>query len=127
MSIIDFGCAKSYIYRKRPLKGQHLPNMKQPVPVHACRNLFFASKNYFNHNTLSRRDDIIQIVYNLIYLTNPQKFPMAKIFLESRNVFDELGYYKLNFSPEEICQDERVKCFIPVLTEAYKYSYVETP
>jgi hypothetical protein len=35
------------------------------------RNIVFASKHYFNGDTLSRRDDIISIVYNLIYMMNP--------------------------------------------------------
>lgn len=97
------------------------------MPPKYGRNLFFASKNYFSGHTLSRRDDIIQIIYNLIYLTNPKDFKMAKIFLESRNLFYDMQEYKSKTSPEELCQDERCRCLIPVLKEAYSYEYDEAP
>ena len=70
--------------------------------------MFFASPNYFRGHTLSRRDDIIQIVYNLIYLTNPKDFKMAEIFGESEsNAFNRMARYKTGASPKEICSDPR--------------------
>ena len=105
----------------------HLPNIQLIVPPKVTRNMFFASPNYFTGQTMSRRDDIIQIVYNLIYLTNPQDFKMAKIFMESANLFSDMSEYKSNTSPNDICSDERTKCLLPILEEAYSYGYSDTP
>ena len=52
---------------------------------------------------------------------------MSEIFLESENLFSDMSEYKLQASPQEICSDERIKCFLPILEEAYSYSYDETP
>ena len=73
MHFIDFGCSEPYMK-----DGKHVKNMKQRQ---FNRNIIFASKNYFKGSTLSRRDDIISIVYNLIYLMNPHAFMMGEIFL----------------------------------------------
>jgi hypothetical protein len=58
------------------------------------RNNFFASKHYFNGDTLSRRDDIIQICYNLLYFMNTRDFDMADIFLQRDDNFDSMKKYK---------------------------------
>lgn len=74
MYLIDFGCSYAYIK-----DGKHIKNTIDLRDKN--RNMVFASKHYFSGNTLSRRDDIISIVYNLIYLMNPHKFKMGNIFL----------------------------------------------
>jgi hypothetical protein len=75
----------------------HLENEIDPEPEkNKSKNLFFASKHFFSGNKMSRRDDIIEIMYNLIYLANPIELKMAKIFLKSQNVFKEMAEYKLN-------------------------------
>ena len=63
MSFIDFGSSEPYMK-----DGKHVKNFKQRK---FNRNLTFVSKNYFKGNTLSRRDDIISIVYNLFFLMDP--------------------------------------------------------
>lgn len=74
MHLIDFGCSYEYLMKD----GKHIPLVRHSKEKN--RNLIFASKNYFNNITLSRRDDIISIVYNLIYLMNPHVFKMGDIF-----------------------------------------------
>ena len=69
LHLIDFGSSMSYILNQNREKMTHLPNKILFPPI--TRNMFFASPHYFSGQTMSRRDDIIQIVYNLIYLTNP--------------------------------------------------------
>lgn len=64
MYLIDFGCSHAYLK-----DGKHIPNIRSNKVKN--RNIVFASKHYFNGDTLSRRDDIISIVYNLIYMMNP--------------------------------------------------------
>lgn len=42
----------------------HVPNKR----VDLTQNEWFASKNAFDHHLHSRRDDIIQAVYTLVFL-----------------------------------------------------------
>ena len=88
--------------------------------------MLFASKNYFCGHTLSRRDDIIQIIYNLVYLLNPPNFRMVKI-MESDNVFAAMKSYKVGTSPEKVCSESVLECLRPILSEAYSYGYDEKP
>jgi hypothetical protein len=74
MYLIDYGCSHSYIK-----DGVHIKNKIDPRDKN--RNMVFASKHYFNGNTLSRRDDIISIVYNLLYMMNPHNFKMGELFI----------------------------------------------
>jgi hypothetical protein len=77
--ITDFGTAKRF----RDINNAHIINTIEPEmnsrEVH--RNLFFASKNYFSGETLSRRDDLISILYSLLLLLNPRDFKMKEIAL----------------------------------------------
>ena len=61
IKIIDFGLAKKFIEPN----GSHVPKKKEKL---FQGNLIFASKNAFKLNTLSRRDDLISLVYFLLYL-----------------------------------------------------------
>ena len=72
MHLIDFGCSHAYMR-----DGKHIKNLRNNKDKN--RNLAFASKNYFNGQTLSRRDDIISILYNLINLMNPHEFKIGDI------------------------------------------------
>jgi len=64
VTLIDFGQAQKYTS-----KGVHRPNL----PVKQYGNPHFCSKNVFEDQTLSRRDDLIQVIYNLMCLTNSYK------------------------------------------------------
>ena len=87
LSLIDFGSS----YRYRDDEGGHIKDSNSEI---GCdRNLVFVSKNHFNGTTLTRRDDIISIVYNLIYLMNPHDFRMQSIV--ANNMQHEVAYQKL--------------------------------
>lgn len=90
MYLIDFGCSHPYMK-----DGKHIKNLRNSKDKN--RNLVFASKNYFNGHTLSRRDDIISILYNLIYLMNPHEFKIGDIFLSQNfnQSFKQMREYKL--------------------------------
>ena len=70
--MIDFGVSRKYIDEN----GVHLPN--EDV-LSFIGNIIFASHIAFRCQTLSRRDDIIQIIYNLVYLMNPEDSWVYKI------------------------------------------------
>ena len=64
--IIDYGNAQKF---QLP-DGTHRPNGSGPDKF---VNVHFGSKNALNKQTISRRDDIIQIIYNLMCLANSFK------------------------------------------------------
>ena len=61
--LIDFGISQRYLDEK----GEHIP-MNTKVPFKG--NVIFSSKHAFQNLTLSRRDDIISMVYFLIFCIN---------------------------------------------------------
>lgn len=77
MYLIDYGCSYSYLKSN----GHHIQNLIEQN-VSNDRNIVFASKHYFSGQTLSRRDDIISIVYNLLFMMDQNDFEFAKIFVD---------------------------------------------
>ena len=61
--LIDYGLVQQF---KLP-DGTHRPNLKPEV---FTGNVAFGSKNCLDCNTVSQRDDLIQMVYNLMFLHN---------------------------------------------------------
>ena len=123
MHLIDFGCSHAYM-----IDGKHIKNLKKSKDKD--RNLIFASKNYFNGHTLSRRDDIISILYNLIYLMNPYELKLGNLFQSKsfNKSYKQIREYKLKSSPEKICNEtQRRKCLLNFCKEAYSYSFADTP
>ena len=92
LTLIDLGNCEQF----RTSEG-HRPNIYSQETT--SRNCFWASKHYFSKNVLSRRDDIIQIVYNLLYLTQPVKFEMSKVFLDADDQYLAMKKYKLEKTP----------------------------
>ena len=60
--LIDYGQAEKYLLEN----GSHRPNKG----IKSLGNAYFASRNAFKYVTLSRRDDLAQIVYNMMALYN---------------------------------------------------------
>ena len=71
-------------------------------------NAWFTSIFVQNDNTLSRRDDVISIIYSMIYLLTKYE-----------HVYDS-GFIKVA-TPQQMCQG--AECLLPVLEEAYSYHY----
>ena len=60
--LIDFGQARKYLLPD----GSHCPD----TGIEEGGNVHFASLNAFKKQTLSRRDDVIQVIYSLMCLYN---------------------------------------------------------
>lgn len=118
--MIDFGVSRKYIKEDT---GKHIKNSQVNSFV---GNIIFASHHAFECKTLSRRDDIIQIIYNLVYLMNPEVSWIYDI-LNSSNIQEEMRNFKIKATPDEICFGERCKCLIPICKEAYSIGYEEEP
>ena len=87
----------------------------------------FQSANALNRVTQSRRDDLIAMVYSLIYLVNGVSFWASE---HLRNFSDlqreEITKIKNHASPEEFCKGD-ARCFLPILTKIYALEYEEEP
>ena len=77
-------------------------------------------------NQASRRDDIIMIVYNMIYLLNPYNSWMYR-FLRTGDPINDMMKFKAKASAEEICEGERCECILDLCKEAYSYDFEEAP
>ena len=64
LQIIDFGFASRYRSKddRRHLEQKEVPEFQG--------NVFFASANQMNFQSTGRRDDLISLVYLLVYLLN---------------------------------------------------------
>ena len=73
MYLIDFGTVHSYLSKD----GKHLKlKVKSDEEFLFMGNLMYASKNAFTNMPLSRRDDMISLVYIMISLVS-QDIPWA--------------------------------------------------
>jgi hypothetical protein len=118
--MIDFGVSRKYINKDT---GKHLKNEQVNSFV---GNIIFASHHAFECQTLSRRDDIIQIIYNLVYLMNPEVSWVYDI-LNSHNIQEEMRNFKIKSTPDEICFGERCQSMLPICKEAYSIGFDEEP
>jgi len=69
LKLIDFGLSTPYLKKIKDidkLSDQHIKCLK----TNFKGNLAFSSFNAFNEISLSRRDDLISLIYVLIYLTS---------------------------------------------------------
>ena len=89
--LIDFGKAEKF----NLADGCHRPNNLKVQ----TGNPYFCSKNLHLDQTLSRRDDLIQVVYILMCLHN--SFKPLRRFLE--NDSDKFVEIKRETSAEEFC------------------------
>jgi serine/threonine protein kinase len=60
--LIDFGVARRFMDN-----GKHI---KEESNVNFTGNIIFGSKNAFQEKSLSRRDDLISLLYLLVYFFN---------------------------------------------------------
>ena len=75
--------------------------------------------------SLSRRDDIISLMYLLIYCVN-SNLSWIDIARPIADQFDEIGRYKLCTKAQEFCSNS-TKFLYPLLKYAYRLRYTERP
>lgn len=118
LHLIDFGISQRYVDED----GKHHP-MLQKVPFKG--NVIFSSKNAFAQITLSRRDDIISLIYMLIFCINSKQAWIDN----SRPVneqFEEIGKFKVLTKSKDFC-DKETEFLLPLLSYSYKLKYEEKP
>ena len=120
LHIIDFGLSRIYIK-----DGTHIPNKQNSSIVGTMR---YISTHIHEGNVYSRRDDIISILYVIIYLLKG-KLPWCglKVESEDKRTKAEIVYeVKKRTSITELC-DGLPAIFERMLTYAYKIVYDEKP
>ena len=83
------------------------------------QNEWFASKHAFNYHRCSRRDDIIQLIYVLLFL-HTRLYSIR----DEAPTADVIGNFKKKATAARMCDGTP---FEPLLAEAYSYSYDEDP
>jgi serine/threonine protein kinase len=120
VNIIDFGLSRIYIK-----DGTHIPNKQNSSIVGTMR---YISTHIHEGNVYSRRDDIISILYVIIYLLKG-KLPWCGLKVESsdKRTKAEIVYeVKKRTSITELCEGLPA-IFERMLTYAYKIVYDEKP
>ena len=93
--LIDFGISQKYLDEK----GEHLPFKKD---VAFKGNVIFSSKNAFAQYTLGRRDDIISLMYFLIFCVN-SNLSWIDNARPISDQYEEITRYKINTKAKDFC------------------------
>ena len=115
--LIDYGQARKYLLEN----GSHCPNTGEMEDG----NIHFASPNAFKDQTLSRRDDLIQVMYNIMLLEN--RFRPIQRYIGRDPDFERFLEWKIEASPEEFCIVNRQEYLIDALNYCFKLGYEEEP
>jgi hypothetical protein len=100
---------------------EHIPNIICDPYKKFKGNMLFASKNSFIGHTLSRRDDIITIMYMLVFLVNG-KIPNNNKNNSVQMQFEAMKRMKVNVSAERFCKGIAIH-LAPVLTYVYSIEF----
>jgi casein kinase 1 alpha len=116
--LIDFGISSKYLDNHGVHLGENEPNLKV-----GC--VLFASPNLWKKNKLSRRDDLISLVYTLVFFLQGEL-----TFLELGNGEKEkikmIGDKKIKTRPSQICVGN-AECLLGFTTEVFKLEFMDKP
>ena len=116
--LIDFGISQSYLTES----GTHIA-FEKDVPFKG--NVIFSSKNAFDQKTLSRRDDIISLMYLLVFCVNSNQSWIDNMKPIS-DQFEQIGKYKISTKAKDFVT-QQTKFFYPLLKYAYRLEFEERP
>lgn len=112
--LIDFGQCRKY----RDSGGKHLPNKLSQL----YHNPWFASHNECLGSSISRRDDVISLIYTLIH----GRDHFGSLLSKANN--DQAIYlFKLTASAKQVCEGNRTQFLAPIMEEAMSYRYEQKP
>lgn len=117
--LIDFGLSKRYLDEN----GNHVEFRKN---VAFQGNLIFSSKNAFGQVTLSRRDDLISLIYFLIFCVD-SKLDWIDLTRPISDQFNEIARYKILTKPRELCQKPGRQFLYPLCKYIYQLNFKEKP
>ena len=118
--IIDFGLSKKYIDLKTK---EHIPQKKDRSIVGTLR---YISPNVHIGIEQSRRDDLISLLYSLIFLYEG-KLPWDEIKAKTKEEkLEKIYNYKSQYTPEILCQDFPKEIY-PIFEHIFNLNFEETP
>jgi serine/threonine protein kinase len=118
--IMDFGLSKYYLTEN----GEHIKKQTGKSLVGTAR---YASINVHNGIEPSRRDDLISIIYTLIYF-HMGSLPWQGLAIHKSKIdyMESIKEFKIKTSNKELCKSFP-KCFETALTYCYNLKFTETP
>ena len=95
-------------------------------------SFLFASKNAFNYIRTSRRDDLISLVYNLIYMLDSKRLSfIRKVKTSDENFFEKVKEAKLGMTIDDLCgmnlAESRTFLIRPFIDEVMSYRFNDVP
>ena len=117
LHIVDFGLSQ-FLHDKIDSKVSIDSNAE------INRNQFFSSRWVLKGHPYTKRDDVIAIVYNLLFLMDPTESWFEKYM---QVPYLDTIKFKLKATNEELCSGQRCSCMVPLFEEAYSYSINEKP
>lgn len=123
--LIDFGCCQEYRMKPKPQEIEQRHRERQfESKVVGCG--IFQSYEAMRFLTQSRRDDLISMVYTLVYLANGETKWAFEHIRDEDEQEREIMKFKKKASPAEICQGDSLP-LAPILEIIYGLSYDEEP
>ena len=108
--LCDFGFSYSWHNDGKHIQQKEIKGFKG--------NLLFASHNTFKRVTQSRRDDMISLAYQLVYLVNGGFDWMYEGNLSNVLAFEYIKNEKLIMTPERLCNNQSIK-LLPFVKEVF--------
>ena len=103
-------------------------------------NMIFASVNQFKFKITSRRDDLISLVFMLVFLFNDGNLPFIseeQDSMQRNQIFQQIKQAKLEMTPANLCNkncnpadpatSSRASCLIEFATEVFQLGFSDTP
>lgn len=120
--LIDYGLCKKYVDQN----GEHKKQQNETVFE---GNITFASKNALNLKSLSRRDDLMQLCYLLLYIIDGDLiFFDDNDDLTQSQIYIKVKQMKNRLSPEILCsQNEETQILAPFMKEIFALDFPEKP
>ena len=115
LHLVDFGLSDEI--------GSHVNSVYSiSSNFQATKNQFFNSKWVLSGHPYTKRDDVIAIVYNLLFLMDSQDSWFAT---KLDTPYTEVVDFRLKADAKEICGGNCCDIFIPLYKEVYGYGLNE--
>ena len=126
LRLIDFGLVTNYLDEN----GNHIPDGKEDK---FKGSMLFASKYAFNFVCTSRRDDLISLVYNLVFFLDMERLTFInKVQSKSKqNKFKIIKEEKMAMTPKDLCgnshEESPAHCLLKFTEEIFSYGFDTKP
>lgn len=124
--LIDFGIIERYLEED----GSHI---KEGIPDYFRGSIIYASKHSFDFTKNSRRDDLISLVYNLIFLMDYTRLTYLYQLPGKgmKQQFEIAKKAKARLGPKELCGESLKSTSVfkikPFVEEIWKLKFDELP